>query len=170
MNRPLNVGGFFLINMKYRQLTKEQLEELHQEFATFLASQQIDVKEWKIIKETKPEVAEEEINIFSDMVWEDVLTKVHYLEHISENHINLFKCNSKEIIRIYIKMNAENMSFLNSDDFQKFINEPLANDYSFYKAVKKYSNARNSELFELIEMGGQITNGKLFKALIQIIS
>ena len=67
-------------------------------------------------------------------------------------------------------MNAENKSFLNSDDFQKFINEPLANDYSFYKAVKKYSNARNSELFELIEMGGQITNGKLFKALIQIIS
>ena len=36
--------------MKYRLLTKEQFESLHQEFAIFLASQSIDVKEWDEIK------------------------------------------------------------------------------------------------------------------------
>ena len=36
--------------MKYTQLTKEQLEELHEEFALFLAAQSIDVKEWDSIK------------------------------------------------------------------------------------------------------------------------
>ena len=58
--------------MKYRQLTKEQFESLHEEFARFLASQSIDVKEWNQIKEEKPHVAEEEMNVFSDVVWDDV--------------------------------------------------------------------------------------------------
>ncbi|MGY0408408.1 MAG: DUF6495 family protein, partial [Polaribacter sp.] len=37
--------------MKYRQLTKEQFEGLHEEFARFLASQHMDALEWKKIKE-----------------------------------------------------------------------------------------------------------------------
>jgi len=41
--------------MKYRQLTKEQFENLHEEFARFLASQKIDVHEWNQIKEEKPD-------------------------------------------------------------------------------------------------------------------
>ena len=44
--------------MKYRQLTKEQLEALHEEFAKFLASQDIDVKEWTKIKASNPKLVE----------------------------------------------------------------------------------------------------------------
>ena len=55
--------------MKYARLTKEQLEELHVEFANFLASQQIDKGEWQQLKIDKPEIAEQEIDIFSDLVW-----------------------------------------------------------------------------------------------------
>ncbi len=64
--------------------------------------------------------AEEELNNFSDVVWENVLSKTEYLEHISENHINLFKCSSKEIIRVYIKLNNPGKNFLNSNDFDWF--------------------------------------------------
>ena len=32
--------------MKYKRLTKEQFEALHQEFTNFLASQSIDKNEW----------------------------------------------------------------------------------------------------------------------------
>ena len=42
--------------MKYRQLTKEQFFELHEEFSKFLAAQQIDVKEWEAIKKEKHEI------------------------------------------------------------------------------------------------------------------
>ncbi len=59
--------------MKYRQLTKEQFLELHKEFASFLAAQQIDSKEWNKIKKEKPLIAEEKLNVFSDVVWEDGL-------------------------------------------------------------------------------------------------
>ncbi len=65
--------------MKYRQLTKEQFESLHEDFAKFLATQSVDAKEWKQIKKEKAQVAEEEMNIFSDVVWDDVLTKTAYV-------------------------------------------------------------------------------------------
>lgn len=50
--------------MKYTRLTKEQFEELHQEFTTFLATQSIDKAEWDTIKKEKPEVAEQELDVF----------------------------------------------------------------------------------------------------------
>jgi hypothetical protein len=155
--------------MKYRQLTKEQLSELNKEFAEFLASQQIDVKEWKVIKKEKPLMADEELNIFSDVVWEDVLSKTKYLEHISENDINLFQCTSKEIIRVYIKLNDKSRSFLKAEDFNWFINNPLNDGLDYFKASKKYTKERNLEIFQLIEMGSIISNGDLYNSISQLI-
>ena len=155
--------------MKYRQLTKEQFLELHKEFAVFLASQQIDMKEWEFIKNGKPLIAEEEMSIFSDVVWEDVLTKTEYLEHISENHINLFKCELDVITRIYVKLKNSNKSFLKTEDFQWFLKNPLNEQFEYFKAEKKYTKERNPELFELIEMGSQISKGELFTAINQLI-
>ncbi|MBT8317214.1 MAG: hypothetical protein HKP59_06285 [Lutibacter sp.] len=155
--------------MKYRQLTKEQFLELHDEFAKFLATQQIDATEWRTIKEANPKMAEEEMNIFSDVVWEDVLTKATYLEHISKNDINLFKCNSKEIIRIYIKWNDNSKSFLNTTDFNWFLKNPLDDSIEYFKAVKKYTNERNQEIFQLIEMGSQLSKGELFQTFSKLI-
>ena len=93
--------------MKYRQLTKEQFESLHKEFAQFLATQKIDVQEWDQIKKERPELAEEELNLFSDMVWEDVLTKVDYLEHFSKDSVNLFKCDLDVMKRIVINVHRD---------------------------------------------------------------
>ncbi|HEY9221592.1 MAG TPA: DUF6495 family protein [Lutibacter sp.] len=155
--------------MKYQQLTKEQFSALHNEFALFLASQQIDAKEWKKITKEKPLIADEEMGIFSDVVWEDVLSKTEYLEHISENHINLFKCESDVIVRIYIKLKNSNKNFLKNVDFQWFLKNPLDEDFEYFKAEKKYTKERNQELFDLIEMGSQISKGELFTAINQLI-
>ena len=76
--------------MKYSRLTKEQFEELHQEFINFLATQSITVDEWQDIKTNKPYVAEQELDIFSDLVWEGVLNQTKYLEHISPKDIHFF--------------------------------------------------------------------------------
>lgn len=155
--------------MKYRQLTKEQFQELNLEFSKFLATQQIDKNEWEQLKNEKPEIAEEELAVFSDLVWEDVLTKTNYIEHISEHHLNVFKCYSKEIIRIYVKCNNTSKNFLEEEDFKWFLKNPLDENFEYYKASKKYSEDRNIELFKLIEMGGQISDGKLFESFIQLI-
>lgn len=156
--------------MKYRQLSKEQFEALHKEFAQFLATQQIDIKEWNEIKTTKPEVADEELNLFSDVVWDDALTKTKYLEHFSKQDINLFKCNEREILRIVVNVNKQDFNFLNDKDYQWFIDNTNDASVEFMKGAKKYSKERNMELFDLIEKGSVISNGKLYEALLQLIS
>lgn len=156
--------------MKYRQLTKEQFLALNEDFAQFLATQQIDAKEWEIIKKEKPQMAEEELNLFSDVVWDDVLTKTAYLEHISEKGINLFKCDTTKIHRIYIQLNTANKSFLHEADFNWFLKNPLAKEIEYFKASKKYNKERNMEIFELIEKGSQISNGDLYNSISALIS
>ena len=155
--------------MKYRQLTKEQFLALSDEFAEFLATQQIDIKEWEQIKKNKPSMAEEELNLFSDIVWQDVLSKTEYLEHISESHINLFKCNSKEAIRIFIKLNDLDKNFLKPEDYRWFLENLLDDSIDYFKEVKKYSKGRNEDIFELIEMGSEISKGELFNAIKELI-
>ncbi len=156
--------------MKYRQLSKEQFEALHKEFAQFLASQQIDVKEWVSIKKTKPEVADEELNLFSDLVWDDALTKTNYLEHFSKTNINLFKCEEKVISRIVVQMSKPDFDFFNEVDYNWFIDNTNDPSIQFLKGVKKYTKERNLELFDLVEKGSVISDGKLYESLFKLIS
>ncbi len=155
--------------MKYRQLTKEQFENLHEEFARFLASQEIDVKEWSTIKKETPKIAEEELNIFSDIVWDDVLTKINYLEHFSKRSINLFKCDEKEIHRIVVQIDRE-INLLEEEGFTWLMKHPKDETVEFFSGKKNYTGERNSELFDLIEKGSSISNGELFEYFSKLIS
>ena len=91
--------------MKYKRLSKQQLEELHKEFINFLATQSITGEEWEDIKKNKPEVAEEELDVFSDLVWEGVLDKVEFLEHFSKDQILLFYLTEQNMNLVAIKVN-----------------------------------------------------------------
>mgnify|MGYP006080107155 CR=1 FL=1 len=160
---------FYAIKMKYRQLTKEQFENLHEEFARFLASQSIDAKEWNQIKEEKPKVADDEMNIFSDVVWDDVLTKTVYLEHFSETTANLFKCEDEEIHRIAIKINWD-INLLEQKGFEWLMQNPMDNSVDIFKGSKPYKEERNTELFDLIEKGSNISKGEIFDYFNQLVS
>ena len=150
-------------------LTKEQLEALHQDFAKFLASQQIDSKEWDAIKQNKPEIAQEELELFSDVVWEDVLTKMRYLEHFSTSQIDLFKCGPKSLHRIVVRVSKTDFNFFDEKDYQWFLKNPAHKDTTYFQALKNYDSERNLELFSLIKKGSVVCKGDLYKSiLIQI--
>tara|TARA_R110002126_G_scaffold291189_4_gene450844 strand:+ start:7499 stop:7966 length:468 start_codon:yes stop_codon:yes gene_type:complete len=155
--------------MKYRQLTKEQFEGLHEEFAKFLATQSIDVKEWNQIKKERPNVAEEEMNVFSDVVWDDVLLKTKYVEHFSETSANLFKCNKNDIHRIAIKINWD-INLLEQDGFEWLMKNPMDNSVDIFRGSKSYNSDRNKEIFDLIEKGSLISEGEIFEYFNQLIS
>lgn len=154
--------------MKYRQLTKEQFESLHEEFARFLASQSIDVNEWNTLKKEKPQVAEDELNVFSDVVWDDVLTRTKYLEHFSKQSINLFKCDEKEIHRIFVKVN-NNIDLLEKEGYEWLLKNPTDDAVELFTGSKSYSGERNEELFDLIEKGSTISKGELFEYFQKLI-
>jgi hypothetical protein len=155
--------------MKYRQLTKEQFESLHKEFALFLATQSIDVKEWNQIKSEQPQVAEEEMNLFSDVVWDDVLSKTNYVEHFSETTANLFKCDKSEVHRIAIKINWD-INLLKQEGFEWLMKNPMDNSVDILKGSKKYQSERNLEIFDLIEKGSTISKGEIFEYFNSLIS
>jgi hypothetical protein len=155
--------------MKYRQLTKEQFENLHEEFARFLATQSIDAKEWQTLKQEKPKVAEDEMNVFSDVVWDDVLTKTEYLEHFSETSVNLFKCEKDEIHRIAIKINWD-INLLEQKGFEWLMQNPMDNSVDIFKGTKPYTEERNPEIFDLIEKGSNICRGEVFEYFSSLVS
>ena len=158
---PPNGWDIFL-TMKYRQLTKEQFESLSFEFAQFLATQKIDVDTWKTIKEMQPSLAEEKMNLFSDLVWEDVLNKVTYLDHFSSNVVNLFKTEKEQISRIVIQVKKD-IDLLTQKGYEWLLKNPKDHTIEFFKGSKTYSNERHSEIFDLIEKGGQVSKGELFE-------
>ncbi|MBQ0733029.1 DUF6495 family protein [Aquimarina celericrescens] len=149
--------------MKYQRLSREQLEELHVEFINFLASQSITADEWNGIKENKPQVAEEEIDIFSDLVWEKVLTNAQYLEHFSKDQIHLFELNEDKMNLIAVKVNNETIDITTAEGYDWLRNNLLNDDVVFYNASKEYSDDRNLDKFKLIQQGANVTKGELYR-------
>ncbi len=148
--------------MKYRRLTKEQLEEMHPEFINFLASQSITASEWDEIKSNKPEVAEEEIDVFSDLVWEGVLNKAKYLEHISPRTMNLFSLGDTEMELISIIIGDELIDITTNEGYKWLQKNLLDDEVKIFTAKKAYSANPNEDKFKLIESGAIITKGDLF--------
>lgn len=148
--------------MKYERLTREQLEELHEEFAKFLATQQITKEEWSKIKATQPKVAEEELDLFSDLVWEGVLNKVEFIEHFSPQHIFLFHFEQTLIQLIGIKLTNPAVDLQTSEGYAWLKNNLMNDDVELYTSEKPITEDRNKDIFALIKQGARITKGELY--------
>lgn len=156
--------------MKYARLTKEQLEELNEEFANFLASQHIDKNEWDQLKAEKPEVAEQEIDVFSDLVWEGVLQNAQYIEHFSKTHIFLFQFDEKDIDTIVLNTKNPEVDFLTKEGLQWLGENMLTEEVEIRYGAKPFGVDRNSEIFEIIQQGGILSQGELYQQLKQVIN
>ncbi|MBT8296054.1 MAG: hypothetical protein KJO51_06525 [Gramella sp.] len=148
--------------MKYARLTKEQFEEMHQEFINFLATQSITGDEWEQIKKEKPEAAEEELDIFSDLIWEGVLNKVEYLEHFSPNQIFLFHITTATIELIAIKVENEAIDITTREGYQWLQTNLMDDAVNIYTSTRAISEDRNKDIFALIKQGANITQGALY--------
>ncbi len=160
---------FKINDMKYQRLSKEQLNEMHKEFINFLASQTITATEWESIKKETPDVAEQELDVFSDLVWEGVLTQVDYVEHISPQQIHLFHLteNDMQVIAIQLKNEVD----LTTKDGFAWLRDNLMNDeVEFLQAKKEYTGDRNTDKFTLIQQGAVISKGDLFQYFNKLVS
>lgn len=148
--------------MKYKRLTKEQFESLHEEFANFLATQQIDKNEWEQLKNENPELAEQELDVFSDLIWEGVLINTKFLEHFSKSHIFLFHCQEKFIQSIVLKSFDESADFMTKDGL-KWLGENMFTDMvEIHLGKKNYDQERNPAIFDLITQGAILSDGQLY--------
>ncbi len=148
--------------MKYARLTKEQLEELHQEFINFLASQSITAEEWQQLKKEKPQVAEDELDVFSDLVWEGVLNQAKFLEHLSKNQLFLFKVEEEKMHLIGLKVKNDAVDIRTKEGYRWLQDNLLSDQVTIYTSTKAITEDRNKDIFILIQQGANITKGELF--------
>lgn len=131
--------------MKYARLSTSELEELEKEFINFLVVNGITADDWVAIKENEPLNADEIINQFSDVVWESILRSTNYLNKVEETTAYYFKCDAEEIsLKKVVK--ADNTTEL-------------------YTATKKYKKVREEEMFDMIQNGCAISDGKDYDIL-----
>ncbi len=155
--------------MKYSRLTKEQFEELHQEFINFLATQSVTADEWANLKENKPEMAEMELDVFSDLIWEGALNKAVYLEHISAKHMYLFQLGDDKMHAIVI--NIKNDVDITTAEGYNWLRENLMDEnVEFLQADKDYTDDKNLDKFKMIEQGAVITKGNLYNYFDKLIN
>lgn len=155
--------------MKYRRLTKEQFEELHQEFINFLATQSVTADEWENLKVNKPDIAEMELDVFSDLIWEGALNKAEYLENISTKHMYLFHLGEDKMHAIVL--NIKNDVDITTTEGYNWLRENLMDDnVEFLQADKAYTADKNLDKFKMIEQGAVITKGDLYKYFDKLIN
>lgn len=156
--------------MKYKRLTKEQFESLHKEFANFLASQSIDKNEWDELKAQKPEVAEQELDVFSDLIWEGVLTNAKFLEHFSTQHIFLFHCQEEFVQSIILKSNHPSIDLMTKAGLGWLSEHIFTAEVEMHTGRKIYSDERNTAIFNLIMQGAILSDGQLYIQMNEILN
>jgi hypothetical protein len=156
--------------MKYTRLTKEQFEELHPEFINFLASQSITGEEWTSIKKEKPELAEQELDVFSDLVWEGVLNQAKFLENISPQQLFLFSVGKEEFALLVIKITNDDYDITTTEGYKWLQNNFASDEVQFFTSSKKFSEDKNMDIFSLIQQGSVITKGELYNFFHRILT
>ncbi|SEQ88875.1 hypothetical protein SAMN05421824_2613 [Hyunsoonleella jejuensis] len=156
--------------MKYSRLTKEQFEELHQEFINFLATQSITADEWTNLKANKPEVAEMELDVFSDLIWEGVLNKAEYLEHFAPQHMYLFHLDEDNMHAIVVNVKYEEVDITTKEGYNWLRENLMDERVEFLQADKAYTEDKNLDKFKMIEQGASITKGDLYRYFYNLIN
>ncbi|MGF1556010.1 DUF6495 family protein [Paucihalobacter sp.] len=155
--------------MKYSRLTKEQFDEMHQEFINFLATQSITAKEWEAIKSENPEAAEQELDVFSDLIWQGVLQKIKYLENISPQQMFLFHIEDNQIRVIVIKIEKPQVDITTKEGYHWLKSNLFDESVKLFNGKKPYSDDKLMDRFNLIQQGAIITKGELFQFFDQLL-
>ena len=66
--------------MKYHRLTHDQFNEVHEEFAVFLATQGLDRLRWNELKNANSPKIPQLLDLFSDVVWDKIISECTFLE------------------------------------------------------------------------------------------
>lgn len=150
------------VKPKYRNLTREELQELEKEFVDYLIINGIIASDWERLKQEETEKAEDIITLFSDVIFEGIMRKVEFLEKRMTHEFMTFQCLKDRLVLVAIS--SASTDFTNPESIQQAVKSP-PKDAEIYTTDKKYSLERELELFQMIESGCTISDGKRFKTL-----
>lgn len=160
--------------MKYHRLSKEDLEELREEFVTFLAAQSIRAEEWEKLKENDAEKVDRLLDQFSDMVIHRALENISALKLISEKEMYVFLFDESEASVIHLKIapdvdyrltDHKTIAGLSSGSIALSALKP-----QFEKGKKAITGDREAEMYLLMRQGAEPCPAAFFESFEKLIS
>lgn len=153
--------------MRFRRLTKAELEQLEQDFVQFLASNQITADDWENLKEDNKPKVHELLDLFSDIVLEKVFSKIKYLQHRSKDTIRVFECQEEKLSMIGLKIEDETKDLTNPKDLATLANpQSVKGAVKMYQVEREYLKDKPDEIFEMMQRNGcQIAPDGMYQML-----
>ena len=139
--------------MKFRRLTREELEPLENELKQFLIINGVHGEEWEKINKENPARANELVDIFSDTVLQKVYEKIEFLEHRSIPTCMVFRCWTDQIELIVLQKKPETAVDLSTPESIHHALISQLDSLTFYTSSRRYSKAREQEIHQLLEQG-----------------
>ena len=151
--------------MKYSRLTKEQFEALHEEFAQFLATQSIDQPQWEEMKREQPSLVEEELDLFSDLIWEKTLKKTAYLENTAASQVFLFGIGTETMQLRVLRCRRADVDLSSSEGWEWALQHLQEEAIELMISKKAFGADREQEIFHLIQQGCTLSDGQRYRQL-----
>jgi hypothetical protein len=150
--------------MKYRILTKQEIEIFDEDFKHFLITNGVKNEEWLAMNQSDIEKATTLVELFSDTVLHKVYEKIQFIEFRSPDACMIFRClpERMELISLNKKQGSSDLST------PETIHEALSKspeDLSIFKSEKEYSISREEEMHELFEKGCFVSSQEFWNAL-----
>ena len=140
--------------MRFRRLSSEELFSLDIEFKQFLVVHEQYDEEWRLLAKNKPEIAEQFIDMFSDLVLSKVYDQVSFLVHFSEGMVSFFDMRNNPLKAFHIKSSSQH-SLQNELELQHVFNHHF-DQLHFFIGEKQLGKEKADEVFDLIRKGSEV--------------
>ena len=151
--------------VRFKCLSSEELAVLEKQFVSFLAAQSILAPDWVKIKASDPVQAQEIIEDFSNMVYESVMSDTKHLELKTSHTLYCYQCLSDRFVLIALEIDKSLDVDLRNMDLKNVKDVVSSAQMHVYTTEKPYTKEKADEVFGMMEMGCEITDGRMFKVL-----
>lgn len=150
--------------MKYRYLSDDELKNLEVEFVQFLIVNGVYENDWKRINEEHPEQALQLVGVFSDLVFERSIEKMHFGEIAENNQYFVFAFHKNDIELIGAHILNQNCKIQSFEDLIEMIKK-YPGKIELFRQTKKYAPNRSEEIFRMLNNGLLLSKQNRFDLL-----
>ena len=146
---------------KYRVLDQEELAAFEKEFVEFLVINTITADDWVKIKAEDKERTDTIISLFSDVIFEKLMRQTQYLIQRTKHNIACFHYQATQAVLVGLETSVEEIDLMEISSVEQIPSEGV----HIYNSTKTYAKQRELEMFDMLNAGAEISDGKLYKAL-----
>lgn len=150
---------------RFRSLNLEELTYLENEFVQYLVLQGIMPNDWEDIKGSNASKRDQIISDFSQMIWTGALGNVRYVDVLGEGIMIGFHFQLEQVVCVVLEQTeGQPIDFRNDSLESNFAGLP-EKSWKVFSLSKSYKQTKEIELYEVLQKGGVLSDGTLYKKL-----